>query len=99
MTIEDLPAILASHAMWIRGEEGGNRANLHGANLHSADLRGADLLDLQTPVTVSPAFCGPGLVTARTVNGEQMYDVTLADGRTLVNVPERFVTRTTRAIK
>ena len=43
VTIQDLPAILASHAMWARGEVGGERANLSGANLRGADLSGANL--------------------------------------------------------
>ena len=42
--------ILEKHAKWIRGEDGGERADLRnadlrGANLRSADLRGADLCD------------------------------------------------------
>jgi len=49
-TIQDLPAILASHAMWVRCEEVGNRADLRHADLRAAellgiDLRGADLRD------------------------------------------------------
>lgn len=44
----DIKLILEKHAKWIRGEDGGERANLYGANLRcadlsSADLRGADL--------------------------------------------------------
>ncbi|MBA3622988.1 MAG: pentapeptide repeat-containing protein [Methylibium sp.] len=54
MTTPDIAAILAQHAAWVRGEEGGARADLRwadlsgadllGANLRRADMRGADLL-------------------------------------------------------
>ena len=39
----DLKAILDKHAKWLRGAEGGERANLSGADLFCADLSGADL--------------------------------------------------------
>jgi len=42
-TPEQLAAILAAHADWLRGESGGTRADLRGADLTRADLRGADL--------------------------------------------------------
>jgi hypothetical protein len=35
--------ILQRHAAWLRGEEGGERADLKGAYLQGANLRGADL--------------------------------------------------------
>jgi len=38
-----LAAIIEKHGMWLRGEEGGARANLSGAYLSGADLSGADL--------------------------------------------------------
>lgn len=46
----ELKAIIYKHAKWLRGEDGGECADLRGAdlsgaNLHSADLRGADLRD------------------------------------------------------
>ena len=46
----DIKLILEKHAKWLRGEDGGERANLRdadlrGANLRNADLRGADLCD------------------------------------------------------
>ena len=43
IVIQDLPKILASHAMWARGEDGGNRSDLSRADLIGADLIGADL--------------------------------------------------------
>lgn len=39
----DLKEILEKHKMWVRGVEGGERANLHDANLRGADLRSVDL--------------------------------------------------------
>jgi len=43
MTADQLKAVLDAHALWLKGEGAGQRANLHEANLHEADLRGADL--------------------------------------------------------
>ena len=39
----DIPAILASHARWLRCEPGTQRANLRDADLSDANLRGANL--------------------------------------------------------
>ena len=39
----DLKEILRKHLMWLRSENGGERADLRGANLRGANLRGADL--------------------------------------------------------
>ena len=41
----ELKAIIYKHAKWARGEDGGERANLHSANLRGADLSGANLRD------------------------------------------------------
>ena len=41
----DLKEILRKHLMWMRSENGGERANLCDANLRGADLRGANLRD------------------------------------------------------
>ncbi|MBR1528665.1 MAG: pentapeptide repeat-containing protein [Oscillospiraceae bacterium] len=42
-TDEELKEILRKHELWLKGEAGGERANLSSANLRSADLRFADL--------------------------------------------------------
>ena len=39
----DIKLILEKHAKWIRGEDGGERADLCGADLRGADLHDADL--------------------------------------------------------
>ena len=39
----DIKLILEKHAKWLRGEDGGERANLRDADLCDADLRDADL--------------------------------------------------------
>ena len=39
----DIKLILKKHAKWIRGEDGGERADLCGADLRNADLCNADL--------------------------------------------------------
>ena len=39
----DIKLILEKHAKWLRGEDGGERADLRGADLRGADLSGADL--------------------------------------------------------
>ena len=41
----DLKEILRKHLMWLRGEDGGERADLCGADLFGADLCGANLRD------------------------------------------------------
>ena len=43
VTADDLPAILANHRKWLRGEDGGVRADLARANLAGANLDHADL--------------------------------------------------------
>ena len=40
----ELKEIIRNHGMWLRGEDGGERANLSGANLSGANLREADLI-------------------------------------------------------
>ncbi len=43
MTADQLKAVLDAHALWLKGEGAGQRANLHEADLRGADLREADL--------------------------------------------------------
>ena len=43
MDKQELKAILGKHLKWLRGEDGGERANLSGANLSEANLSGANL--------------------------------------------------------
>ena len=41
--MENISEILRKHKLWLKDEDGGERANLCGADLSCADLRGADL--------------------------------------------------------
>ena len=43
MTPDELKAVLEAHSKYLRGEEGGQKADLRGANLRWANLRWADL--------------------------------------------------------
>lgn len=43
MTKEQIKEVLRLHKLWLDGESGGVRADLHGANLHGANLSRADL--------------------------------------------------------
>ena len=43
MTPEALKEVLRLHALWLKGDPTGARADLQGANLRNADLRRADL--------------------------------------------------------
>ena len=43
MTADQLKAVLDAHALWLKGEGAGQRANLHEADLRGADLSGANL--------------------------------------------------------
>ena len=43
ITTDELKNILEKHALWIRGDEHGVKADLRGADLYEANLSGADL--------------------------------------------------------
>ncbi len=43
ISTEELNRIIGLHGKWLRGEEGGEQANLRRANLSSANLSSADL--------------------------------------------------------
>ena len=43
MTKKEIKEILDKHLKWLRGDDGGSRANLSGANLSGANLSGANL--------------------------------------------------------
>lgn len=60
MSPEQLKEILEGHRKYLRGEEGGQRANLRGADLLGADLRGADLwgADLRDASLLGADLCG-----------------------------------------
>lgn len=43
--LRNLLRVLAAHHAWLRGEQGGERADLSGLDLTEVDLKGADLTD------------------------------------------------------
>ena len=43
VSTEKLAKIIARHGKWLRGADGGERANLAGADMELANLTGADL--------------------------------------------------------
>lgn len=43
--LRSLLRVLSAHHTWLRGDEGGERANLSGLDLTGVDLKGADLTD------------------------------------------------------
>lgn len=73
MTQQELNVILDKHKKWLRGKEGGEKANLRGddlrwanlcradlrgADLHKTDLRGADLHGANLDYSCWPLWCG-----------------------------------------
>ena len=62
----ELKAIIDKHAKWIRGEDGGERADLCGADLRNANLRGANLFgaDLRNANLFGADLCGANLCGA-----------------------------------
>ena len=76
MTIasSDLPAILASHGAWLRGEDSGKRANLSGADLSGATLSGADL----SGATLSGANLSGADLSGASLYGASLYGADLS---------------------
>ena len=66
MSPEQLKEILEGHRKYLRGEEGGQRANLSGADLSGADLYGADLsgANLRGASLLGANLCGANLYGA-----------------------------------
>ena len=58
ITQEELSIVLEKHGKWLRGEPGGERANLRGANLCDANLSGANLYDANLDYASWPLWCG-----------------------------------------
>ena len=69
----DIKLILEKHAKWIRGEDGGERADLHDADLHDANLCDADLHNAD--------LCGANLHNAD-LRGAKNTDKTVWDAYT-----------------
>lgn len=69
----DIKLILEKHAKWAKGEDGGERADLHNADLRGADLCDADLRDAN--------LCGADLHNAD-LRGAKNTDKTAWDAYT-----------------
>lgn len=76
MTPAELTSVLAAHLKWVRGEEGGIRANLRDANLGGANLEGADLRDanLRGAYLEDAYLGGANLVGATMIDGRKWED-------------------------
>lgn len=71
----DMRAILTAHAAWLKGEDGGKRADLQGADLREADLRGADL-----DFSCWPLWCGTkGVMADDRLVAQLLFHVTRLD--------------------
>lgn len=71
----DIKLILEKHAKWIRGEDGGERADLCGADLRDADLCSANLCDVDLR---NADLCGADLCDAD-LCGANLCDADLCD--------------------
>lgn len=58
MNSKELTKILKNHEMWLRGEEGGERADLRGDCLSKANLCGSDLRGVNLDFSCLPLWCG-----------------------------------------
>ena len=83
MTPDDLRWNLDKHAKWLRGEKGGERANLTGANLTEANLteanlRGADLRDADlTEANLTEANLRGANLTGANLTGANLTEANL----------------------
>src|ERR1700758_1697420 len=75
ITANDLPDIIAKHALWLRGEPGGERADLADANLVGANLADANLVGAYL---AHANLVGANLADANLV-GANLADANLAD--------------------
>jgi hypothetical protein len=78
MNADELKSVLDLHAKWLRGEEGGSRANLVGANLIGANLSDADLIgaDLSDASLIGANLRGANLRYANLI-GANLSDASL----------------------
>ena len=83
MDKQKLKQILESHGKWLRGEEGGERANLREADLYGSDLREANLrgADLCEANLREADLRGADLCEAN-LRGANLYEV---------NLPEKII--------
>jgi hypothetical protein len=79
-----LELVLENHKKWLRGEEGGSRADLSDADLSDADLRGADLrgavlsdADLSDAV-LSSAVLSDAVLSSADLRGAVLRDAVLS---------------------
>ena len=88
----DLKEILRKHLMWLRSENGGERADLCGADLRDADLRGADLrdADLRGADLCGAYLCGADLrgayLCGADLRGADLRDANLRDAKNIDSI-------------
>jgi len=94
MTPDDLRWNLDKHAKWLRGEKGGERANLTGANLTGADLRDADLRDADLrDADLTEANLTEANLTEANLRGADLRDADLTEANlTEANLTEANLT-------
>lgn len=80
MDLKQIKEILEAHAKWVRGEEGGERANLMNADLTGVDLTGADL----TRAILSGAILRGAILRGAIMRGAILTNVDLT-GADLTN--------------
>jgi uncharacterized protein YjbI with pentapeptide repeats len=79
MSNVDLKETLRLHGMWLRDEEGGNRANLSGAYLRGAYLRGAYLSGAYlSDANLSGAYLSDANLSGANLSGANLGDADLS---------------------